>query len=118
MVGKPEKPAPLTEVGQLFRMNMTYNSGATVEFYQSDNYVIHFALGRSLAWATATKDGPHLGWMWRYDVLEVLDGTQVTLTYDWTSASAENRARFGVPLTDQAGLKRSLDLLRGALAAP
>lgn len=41
--------------------------------------------------------------------------TRVTLTYDWSNANPENRTRFGVPLTDEMGLNRSLDLLRAAL---
>lgn len=75
MVGQPEQLTPLTEVGQLFTMNMTYVNGSSVEFHQSDNYVVDFVLGRWLAWATATKDGPPLGWVWRYDLLEVAGGT-------------------------------------------
>lgn len=115
MVGQPEQGTSLTEVGQVFTMNMTYDNGSTVESYQSDNYITDLAPGRSIAWATATKGGSQLGWVWRYDLLEVPGGTQVTLTYDWSSASPENRARFGVPLTDQGGLTRSLDLLAAAL---
>lgn len=115
MVGQPQQPTSLTGVGQLFTMNMSYDNGSTVEFYQSDNRIVDFALERCLAWATATRSGPQLGWLWRYDLLEVPGGTQVTLTYDWSSTSSENRTRFGVPLTDQAGLSRSLDLLRAAL---
>lgn len=115
MVGEPEQLASLTEVGQLFTMNMSYDNGSTVEVYQSDNYIVDLVLERCVSWATATKNGPQLGWVWRYDLLEVPSGTQVTLTYDWSSTSAENRARFGVPLTDQTGLNRSLDLLQASL---
>jgi hypothetical protein len=85
MVGHPVTPARLTHVGQVFVMNMTYREDGYVEHYQSDNHVRVIEPGHAISWATATHGGPPLGWLWRYDVEPVADGTVVTLTYDWTS---------------------------------
>lgn len=117
MVGHPVTPARLTHVGQVFVMNMTYREGDHVEHYQSDNHVRVIEPGQAIAWATATRGGPPLGWLWRYDVAAVADGTAVTLTYDWTSTPPENVSRFGVPLADADGLSRSLQLLARACDA-
>ncbi len=70
MVGQPEPPTRLTHVGQVFRMPMSYDDGLRIERYESDNHIVALAAGRSIAWATATKGGPALGWVWRYDLRE------------------------------------------------
>ena len=117
MVGSSASPAKLTHVGQIFVMNMTYRDDDHIEHYQSDNHVCALEPGRAIAWATATRSGEPLGWLWRYDLEAVAEGTAVTLTYDWTSTPAENVSRFGVPLVDTDGLARSLQLLSQACGA-
>jgi uncharacterized protein YndB with AHSA1/START domain len=117
MVGHPVTPARLTHAGQVFVMNMTYRGGSHVEQYQSDNHVRVIEPGHAISWATATHGGPPLGWLWRYDLEPVADGTAVALTYDWTSTPPENVDRFGVPLADADSLGRSLQLLARACGA-
>ncbi len=117
MVGAPVTGAKLTHVGQVFVMNMTYRAGEHIEDYQSDNHVTVLAPGRAIAWATATRGGAPLGWLWRYDLAVERDGTAVTLTYDWTNTPPANIRRFGVPLVDADGLARSLQLLSAACQA-
>jgi uncharacterized protein YndB with AHSA1/START domain len=114
MVGTPATPARLTHVGQVFVMNMTYRDGDHVEHYQSDNHVTALVPARAIAWATATRGGAPLGWLWRYDVEPAAHGAAVTLTYDWTNTAINNIRRFGVPLVDADGLATSLELLRQA----
>jgi hypothetical protein len=117
MVGPPASPQKLTRVGQVFVMNMTYRDGDQLEHYQSDNHVTTFEPSRAVAWTTAAHGGQPLGWTWRYDMEPAADGTAVTLSYDWTSASAENVRRFGVPLVNADDLARSLLLLSRACTA-
>lgn len=110
MVGEPAGGPP-HEVGDVFRMNMTYDDGRTLEHYQSDNHVVAYEPGRVLAWATALPDGAPLGWTWTYELTDESPRTRVRLTYDWTGTPEENIRRFGVPLSDEHGLARSLELL-------
>jgi hypothetical protein len=100
MVGAPATPARLTHVGQVFVMNMTYRDGDHVEHYQSDNHVMVLTPVRAIAWATATRGGAPLGWLWRYDLEAADDGVTILLTYDWTSTAPETIRRFGVSLVD------------------
>ncbi len=87
----------LSHTGQVFTMNMSWDDGAEVTRYQSDNHVTVFVPQRSIAWMTALVGGPPLGWSWRYDLTPIDGGTEVTLIYDWTGTSEENIERFGVP---------------------
>lgn len=114
MVGAPDAPVRLIGVGQVFTMNMTYQSEESVEHYQSDNHVTAFEEPRLLEWATATRGGPLLGWRWRYELETRGESTRVSLTYDWSATTPENADRFGVPLVDEAGLGASLELLVSA----
>lgn len=110
MVEKPVGGAP-RGLGDVFRMNMTYDNGQTLEHYQSDNHVVAYEPGRVLAWATALPDGAPLGWTWKYELTVESPWTRVRLTYDWRNTPEENIRRFGVPLTNDQGLARSLELL-------
>lgn len=110
MVGELAGGTP-HEVGDIFRMNMAYDNGHTLEHYQSDNLVVAYEPGRVLGWATALPDGAPLGWTWTYELTDESPRTHVRLTYDWTDTSEESIRRFGVPLTDESGLARSLELL-------
>lgn len=115
MVGAPETTHRLASVGQLFVMNMTYRSGDHVEHYQSDNRVTALEEPRVIEWATATHEGPLLGWFWRYELEPADAGTRVTLIYDWSATPQDNIDRFGVPLVDESGLGASLALLTQAM---
>src|SRR5690606_34372041 len=85
-VQEAAEPAPLTEVGQLFRMDM-YHVNHPNGYYRVVNKVHAFDPPRTIAWMTGQeKDDGELelgGWVWRYDLTE-LDPAQtgVTLTYD------------------------------------
>lgn len=81
--------APLTEVGQIFRMNM-YHPGHPDGHYQMANKVQVLDPPRAIGWlpGTDTKGDGHLefgGWIWRYDLApRGPSETEVTLTYDWS----------------------------------
>lgn len=96
-VGAPVTDAPLRRAGQVFTMRMSYHDGERVTHYRTDNHVTEFEPGRVIAWMTAVVGEPPLGWTWRYELVPVTGGTDVTLTYDWTGASAENIELYEVP---------------------
>lgn len=108
MVGEPVGAEELSQVGQVFTMNMTYTDGAVVERYRSDNHVTVLEADRTVEWATAVHGGALLGWTWRYDLAPVDHGTAVRLIYDWTSTPAENVRKFGVPIVGPEQLAESL----------
>lgn len=90
-------PAPITAVGQIFAMNMylTQIGGDYVTY----NLVNVFDPDRAIGWLPGRVDGEgnHLpgGWSWRYDLAANADGTDVTLTYDWTDTPQEFRDQVG-----------------------
>lgn len=76
--------APITEVGQVFSMDMYLDvvGGA----YRIDNTVTTFDPPHAIAWdpGQADESGRIVpgGWRWRYDLTASDAGTEVTLTYD------------------------------------
>lgn len=113
---------PLTEVGQIFRMEM-YHSGHPDGDYRTVNKVAVLDPPHAIAWLTGQQksDGEleFGGWVWRYD-LTPLDPsqTEVTLTYDWSAVPQYIRDR-GIPFPPfgPEHLINSLHHLAG-LAAP
>ena len=94
-------PAPLTEVGQLFRMDM-YHSARAVGEYQVVNKVEVFDAPRAIGWLTGYEkaDGELAfgGWLWRYDLTPHGPAeTAVTLTYDWSAVPQDIRERIQFP---------------------
>ncbi|WP_431981152.1 SRPBCC family protein [Streptomyces qinglanensis] len=86
-VQKPVDRAPLTEVGQLFRMTM-YHSNHPNGYYQVVNKVQVLEPQRAIGWTTGEeKEDGRLefgGWSWRYDLAPLGPSeTAITLTYDW-----------------------------------
>ncbi|MGI5216815.1 polyketide cyclase [Nocardia sp. CA-290969] len=82
-------PAPLTEVGQVFRMDM-YHPNHPNGGYRVANQVYVLEAPRIIGWRTGEeKDGGRLefgGWTWRYDLTSWSPSeTEVTLTYDWSA---------------------------------
>ncbi|WP_370949577.1 SRPBCC family protein [Amycolatopsis sp. cg5] len=79
--------APLTEVGQLFRMDM-YHGRHPDSDYQVINKVELIDEPHRIGWQVGTRkaDGEleFGGWLWRYDLTAVDAGTEVLLTYDWS----------------------------------
>ncbi|WP_329051865.1 polyketide cyclase [Amycolatopsis sp. NBC_01488] len=87
-VEQPLDPAPLTEVGQLFRMGM-YHADHPDGHYRVVNKVELFDAPRTIGWLTGSEkdDGePEFGgWLWRYDLTPLSPAeAEVTLTYDWS----------------------------------
>ena len=89
--------APLTEVGQIFRMDM-YHPGHPDGNYRVVNKVEVFDPPRAIGWLTGTEKGDGQlefgGWLWRYDLAPLgPSGTEVTLTYDWSAVPQSIRDR-------------------------
>jgi hypothetical protein len=97
--------APLTEAGQIFRMDM-YHPDHPNGDYQVVNKVqvldppraIGWLTGTEIGWLTGTEKGDgHLefgGWIWRYDLAPLGPSeTEVTLTYDWSAVPQFIRER-------------------------
>jgi hypothetical protein len=81
--------APLTEVGQVFRVDM-YHPGHPNGDYQVVNKVQVLDPPRAIGWLTGQEKGDGQlefgGWIWRYDLAPLGPSeTAVTLTYDWSA---------------------------------
>ncbi|GAA2849689.1 SRPBCC family protein [Pseudonocardia halophobica] len=81
--------APLTEVGQVFRIGM-YHPNHPDGHYEMANEVRVCDPPRAIGWLPGQeKDDGHLefgGWTWRYDLVPLGPSeTEVTLTYDWSA---------------------------------
>jgi hypothetical protein len=67
--------------------------------YVTYNLVTEFQPEKTIAWSTGSLDesGQHNpgGWWWRYDLTPNGDGTDVTLTYDWTGTPQAFRDQIG-----------------------
>lgn len=110
---------PITGVGQIFAMNMylTFAGGD----YVMHNLVTEFEPDRTIAWLPGQLDdgGDHQpgGWSWRYDLAPNGDGTDVTLTYDWTGTPQSFRDQVGgMPPFPEQYLLDSLAALERAAA--
>jgi hypothetical protein len=85
-VQEPIDRAALTEVGQIFRMEM-YHSGHPDGDYRVVNKVQVLEPPRAIGWLTGQEKGDGQlefgGWLWRYDLAPLGPSeTEVTLTYD------------------------------------
>lgn len=114
------EPAPITEVGQVFGMEMFHvNAGGR---YDMHNRVIALEPERTVAWEPGqySPDGEldTGGWTWRYDLAPADGtgtGTEVTLTYDWSRVPSVLREEFSLPPFPPAFLEDSLAALERAL---
>jgi activator of Hsp90 ATPase-like protein len=93
--------APLTEVGQIFRMDM-YHPGHPGGDYQTANKVQVLDPPRAISWLTGTEKADGTlefgGWIWRYDLAPAgPSGTEVTLTYDWSAVPQHIREYLQFP---------------------
>ncbi len=112
--------APITGTGQIFAMNM-YLTQAGGD-YVTYNLVNVFDEDRAIGWMPGILDeaGNHApgGWFWRYDLVPNGDGTDVTLTYDWSATSQGFRDQVGgMPLFGEDYLVGSLATLEQSVAA-
>lgn len=113
--------APLTEVGQVFRMGM-YHANHPNGGYQVANKVEVIDPPRAIGWLTGyEKDNGDLafgGWIWRYDLVPLGPSeAEVTLTYDWSAVPRSIRERIQFPPFGPDHLINSLHHL-AELAAP
>ena len=113
--------APLTEVGQIFRMDM-YHANHPHGRYQMATKVQVFAPPRAIGWLPGTEkaDGQleFGGWVWRYDLAPLAPSeTEVTLTYDWSAVPQFIREHIQFPPFGPGHLVNSLRHL-AELAAP
>ena len=123
-IGRVEEPvdrAPLTEVGQIFRMEM-YHPGHPDGGYRTANKVHVLDPPRIIGWLTGTeRAGGQLefgGWFWRYDLTPLGPAeTEVTLTYDWSAVPPSIREYIQFPPFGPEHLVNSLRHL-AELAAP
>ncbi|TDP94865.1 polyketide cyclase [Labedaea rhizosphaerae] len=93
--------APLTAVGQVFRMDMHHAKHPDGD-YQVVNQVVVLDAPRAIGWKTGTvaEDGEMVfgDWIWRYDLVPLGPATaEVTLSYDWSAVSAARRAVIQFP---------------------
>ncbi|WP_218005811.1 SRPBCC family protein [Actinomadura hibisca] len=100
-VREPVDPAPLTEVGQIFRMDM-YHADHPDGDYRVANRVQVLDPPRAIGWSPGdeTADGELRfgGWTWRYDLVPLgLSRTEVTLTYDWSAVPPPVREEIRFP---------------------
>ncbi|GAA2585650.1 polyketide cyclase [Streptomyces tubercidicus] len=112
--------APLTEVGQVFRMDM-YHSNHPNGDYQVANQVQVCDPPRALGWLTGQeKDDGRLefgGWLWRYDLAPLGPSeTAVTLTYDWSAVPQAIREYIHFPPFGPEHLSNSLRHLAGLVS--
>ena len=107
----------ITGVGQVFVMNM-FNVGAGGD-YVMHNRVAVFEPDRAIAWDPGQPDehGNERvgGWRWRYDLQPNAAGTEVTLTYDWSSTPEVLRAVINFPPFPPEFLDESLAALDRAV---
>ncbi len=90
-------PQPITGTGEIFAVNMFLEFAGG--HYVMHNVVDAFEQDRSIGWLPGQFDeaGIHQpgGWSWRYDLAPNGQGTDVTLTYDWTSTPQSFRDQVG-----------------------
>ena len=120
-VQEPVDRAALTEVGQVFRMDM-YHAGHPDGDYRVVNRVEVLDPPRAIGWMTGTEKGDGElefgGWIWRYDLAPLgPSGTEVTLTYDWSRVPQFRREYIQFPPFGPQHLINSLHHL-AELAAP
>lgn len=112
-------PKPITEVGQIFGMNMFHeNAGGHYTMY---NKVTVFDMPRAIAWQPGqdfNDDGTLRtgGWTWRYDLVPSVDGTRAVLTYGWSGVPDFLREHITFPPFDADYLDQSLAALEKAAA--
>ena len=113
-VCEPVDAASLTAVGQIFRMAM-FHPRHPDGGYEVANRIEVLDRPCAIAWATGYDPGggnlTFGGWFWRYDLAEGPDGTEVTLSYDWSACSASVRETISFPPFGPEHLLNSLDHL-------
>ncbi|GAA2100949.1 SRPBCC family protein [Streptomyces albiaxialis] len=120
-VREPVERAPLTEVGQVFRMDM-YHPGHPDGDYQVANKVHVLDPPLAIGWLTGQDKGEGRlefgGWNWRYDLAPAGPSeTRITLTYDWSEVPESVREYIRFPPFGPGHLADSLRHLAGLVGA-
>ena len=107
---------PVTEVGQVFRMQVHH---PTAGDYETDNHVSRFERDVLLAWRTSAVDAEPAGWEWVWRLSPTGDGsTEVSLTYDWSGVrDPAVLALVRFPVVPPEALEGTLDRLVAAVTA-
>ena len=110
----------ITDTGQIFAVNMYLERLGG--HYVVHNLVTAFERDRTIEWlpGNVNGNGGHQagGWSWRYDLAPVGEGTDVTLTYDWSGTPQALRERLpGLPPFGPDFLDRSLSTLADTVEA-
>ncbi|WP_163746972.1 SRPBCC family protein [Mycolicibacterium helvum] len=111
-VRDPLDEQPLSAVGQVFRVAM-FHEGHPDKHYEMANQVVALEPDRVIAWAPGgpAEDGSLElgGWTWRYDLEPIgAEQTRLTLTYDWSNATAAIRENITFPPFAVSHLDNSL----------
>lgn len=114
-------PEPITGTGQIFVMNMFLEFAGG--HYVMHNLVTEFERDRTIAWLPGQLDasGNHDpgGWWWRYDLSPNGDGTDVTISYDWSGTPQSFRDQVGgMPPFPQSYIEESLAALERSATRP
>lgn len=114
--------APLTSVGQVFRMDM-YHANHPDGDYRMANQVQVLDPPRAISWQPGqeTADGrlEFGGWFWRYDLAQRGPSeTEVTLTFDWSAVPPQIREYIEFPPFGLEHLTQSLDHLAELAVRP
>lgn len=114
-VQEPVDRAPLTEPGQLFRMDMHHADHPDGD-YRVVNKVVVLDRPRAIGWLTGyEKDNGDLvfgGWLWRYDLTPLGPSeSEITLTYDWSAVPSSVHEYLQFPPFGPDHLANSLDHL-------
>jgi uncharacterized protein YndB with AHSA1/START domain len=98
-----------SRLGPDARFGMSMKMGAP---YKIANTVVEFEEGHRLAWA-------HFhGHRWRYELEDVEGGTQVTETFDWSTARSKLPLEIaGIPRRNLAAMRRTLERLDEVVTA-
>jgi Polyketide cyclase / dehydrase and lipid transport len=100
-VREPLDSAPLTAVGQVFRVAM-YHANHPDGNYQMANRVAVFDPPRAISWEPGQDPGDGNlrfgGWIWRYDLTPAGPSqTKITLSYDWSAVPDSLRQHISFP---------------------
>lgn len=109
---------PITGVGQVFGMNMFHPTSGD---YVMANVVSVYEPDQAIAWDPGQPDeegNPKVGgWRWRYDLHPSGNGTDVTLTYDWSGVSPQLEQQISFPVFGPDFLGDSLAALERAVTS-
>jgi uncharacterized protein YndB with AHSA1/START domain len=109
---------PITAAGQVFTMEMHYPS---LGDYRTENHVVDFVAGRSIAWMTAREGQVPAGVRWSWQLEPLDDGrTAVVHTYDWSQVTDPAvLARVSFPRVSAAAMQETVQrLAQAAVAGP